>query len=992
MAEPGLEPIDEPQIECPPAILKKVAQFREHFGEYHNPSYNEAQVRIDFINPMLEALGWDVENKAGYAEAYRDVVYEDAVKISGTSKAPDYGFYIGGRVAGGGRKFFLEAKKPAIPIRTDAGPAYQLRRYAWTAKLPLSILTNFEDFVVYDTRVEPIKGDRALSTSVLKVNYTEYGKRWHEIASVYSLDAIRRGSFDRFTQTMVKRRDARPVDVAFLTEIEGWRESLAKNMALRNPTLSQRDLNFAVQRTIDRIVFLRMCEDRGIEPSRNLAAIVDFDDVYSRLSKLFRNADDRYNSGLFHFATPGKKVDPTRTERPDELTLELQIDDKVLEKILKRLYDSSYEFSVMPPEILGQVYERFLGKVITLDSQHRAIIEEKPEVRKAGGVFYTPAHVVDYIVKNTVGNLLEGHTPKEAARLNILDPACGSGSFLIGAYQYLLDWHLRWYLDNDPISHCKGADPPLMKVSTTSLGDDFRLTTKKRKQILLDTVFGVDVDPQAVEVTKLSLLLKVLEGESIDSLAAQLKLFHQRALPDLGKNIKCGNSLIAPDFYTLRRESITSDERVRINAFNWKAEFPEIFRNGAGFDAVIGNPPYKIVFGTEEKSYLELHYPTFCRNNDLYVAFLQKAKELIKPKSGVVGYIIPNTMLLGPYFDEIKKSLLESGVVYRVVDFGICRVFEQPNVFTCLVFFRSGAATSAEDFTEYVRLSEDPGYLDGLSFESLPFNIMESLRWAPLTGIQSKLEKISHGIGDVAHVKDVGLNYWTVGRGKKRGGSIADRILYAGPQENPRDLHYVKGRDIDRYLIREGMQWLRHDYENHLHPEVDVFRFSEEFLCRPKIIYRQTADHIIAAFDAAGKLTDKTSHLIALKDEWASEIDPLYLVALLNSKLMVYVYRALTLEEGRTFAQVKTFRVKELPLVLPKEANAVESGAYQRLVSLSGIMASRKSELQNVKNPLDQERLMRELSSADAEIDSIVCKIYQLNEDETRLVLEPPLT
>jgi hypothetical protein len=216
----------------------------------------------------------------------------------------------------------------------------------------------------------------------------------------------------------------------------GWRDTLARNIALRNPSLSQRELNYSVQATIDRIIFLRICEDRGIEAYGRLRGLVSGQNVCAHLREIYVEADHRYNSGLFHF-----EDERGRSDAPDRLTLSLAIDDKPLKDILRRLYypESPYEFSVLPADILGQAYEQFLGKVIRLTAGHRAVVEDKPEVKEAGGVYYTPT----YIVKNTVGRLLEGKTPKQAADLRILDPACGSGSFLIGAYQHLLDRYLE---------------------------------------------------------------------------------------------------------------------------------------------------------------------------------------------------------------------------------------------------------------------------------------------------------------------------------------------------------------------------------------------------------------------------------------------------------------------------------------------------------------------------------------------------------------------
>ena len=608
------------KMSVPEEVLELVDRFDRNREAYLSGQYNETQLRREFLDPFLEALGWDVNNRQGYAEAYKDVIHEDAIKIG----APDYCFRIGGT-----RKFFVEAKKPSVNLKDDISPAFQLRRYAWSSKLPLSVLTDFEEFAVYDCRIKPVQTDKASTGRVLYLTFNEYAQRWDDIASIFSREAVLKGSFDKYAETGKNKKGTAEVDDAFLKEIESWRDLLARNIALRNPGLSQRELNFAVQRVIDRIIFLRISEDRGIEEYGRLMALLNGTNVYRRLLDIFRNADERYNSGLFHF-----QKEKGRPELPDELTPSLAVDDKHLKDIIKRLYypESPYEFSVLPADILGHVYEQFLGKVIRLTSGHRAIVEEKPEVRKAGGVYYTPTYIVDYIVKNTVGKLLGdgGHdnpssllpldkgrkggvTPKDASKIRILDPACGSGSFLLGAYQYLLDWHRDWYVNNDPQKWATGRSPVLYQAQ----GGGWHLTTAEKKRILLNNIYGVDIDSQAVEVTKLSLLLKVLEGENNQTLERQLRFFHERALPDLGNNIKCGNSLIGPDFYDndlfkshqdhagKNHPSVSplakgglkgghgifdEEERYRINVFDWNAEFPEIMKAG-GFDAVIGNPP-----------------------------------------------------------------------------------------------------------------------------------------------------------------------------------------------------------------------------------------------------------------------------------------------------------------------------------------------------------------------------------------------------------------
>ncbi len=380
---------------APAVVLELVERFHHHLAAYKQNSYNEEQLRIEFLNPLFKALGWDMDNQQGYAAAYKEVIHEDALRVSGVTKAPDYAFRIGGV-----RKFFLEAKKPSVNIKEDIHPAYQLRRYAWSAKLPLSILCDFEEFAVYDCRIKPDKSDPAATARVLYLRYTDYATRWDELAGIFAKEAILKGSFDQYAESRKAKRGTTEVDTAFLEEIERWRELLARNLALRNPGLSPRELNFAVQQTIDRIIFLRICEDRGIEPYGELMGLQNGAQIYPRLVQKFLEADRRYNSGLFHF-----NEEPEQTGAPDTLTPGLHLDDKVLKDIFKHLYypDSPYEFSVLPGGILGQVYERFLGKVVRITPGRQVKIEEKPEVRKAGGVVYTPAFIAEHIVGQVLG-------------------------------------------------------------------------------------------------------------------------------------------------------------------------------------------------------------------------------------------------------------------------------------------------------------------------------------------------------------------------------------------------------------------------------------------------------------------------------------------------------------------------------------------------------------------------------------------------------------
>ena len=518
------------QTTAPAIIHKLVETFEQNLDSYRS-SKNETELRREFLDKFFTALGWDVANEKGYDELGKEVIHEFSVDVAGQQKKADYAFRVG---RGEKFDFLVEAKKPSVKIESSQEAAFQIRRYGWSAKLPINILSDFEHFAVYDCRTKPSYNDKASMGRIMLIHYKDYVSRWNEIVEIFSPEAVRKGSFAKYAEGMKGKKGTADVDDAFLQEIERWRELLAKNIALRNETIDIAGLNYSVQMTIDRIVFLRICEERGIEPENQLLEIVNRDGVYTELCELFKRADTKYNSGLFHF-----KQEKEQNSRHDGLTLSLDIDDKVLKDIISNLYypKSPYAFLYIPSDILGQVYERFLGKVIRLTAGHSAKVEEKPEVRKAGGVFYTPTYIVDYIVKNTVGKLVEKKSPKDIASLKIVDPACGSGTFLLGAYQFLLDWHLNWYVENEPEKAEKSK--AIVKV-----GDGYRLTTAKKKEILLNNIHGVDIDAQAVEVTKLSLLLKVLENAS-----GQLGLGMERVLPDLGSNIKCGNSLIGFDYF-----------------------------------------------------------------------------------------------------------------------------------------------------------------------------------------------------------------------------------------------------------------------------------------------------------------------------------------------------------------------------------------------------------------------------------------------------------
>ena len=407
-----------------------VKQFYYNLRAYESSGYKESRVESDYIEKFFILLGWDVNNDNGSSELYRDVIKRENVEIKGHQKEADYAFTIGGSNI----TFFVEAKKPSVNILRDKEPAYQIRNYAWNSKKAVSILTNFKDFAIYDCRIKPNEKDDPKVARIFSISFNEYLSNFEFLYETFSQSAVKKGSLERYIEDKSKK-SVSEVDDEFLKELEGWRKDLAKNIAINNPKLSINELNFSVQMILDRILFLRIAEDKNIEKEDKLKEISENKNIYKRLIDYFGEADAKYNSGIFDF-------------KSDSITPELKIDDKVLTEIIGNLYypKSPYNFKIINIEILGSAYERFLGNTLRLTANHQVKVEQKPLVKKSGGIYYTPEFVVDYIVKNTIGKIIDNKTPEQIKDIRILDMACGSGTFLVRAYKYLLDHNLEYYL------------------------------------------------------------------------------------------------------------------------------------------------------------------------------------------------------------------------------------------------------------------------------------------------------------------------------------------------------------------------------------------------------------------------------------------------------------------------------------------------------------------------------------------------------------------
>jgi len=920
-------------------ISELVERFTDQYDSYKKSDYNETLTRRDFIDPFFKALGWDIDNENGYAESYREVIHEDKVKVGKATKAPDYSF----RLVGGKRLFFVEAKKPSVSVKDEIQPAYQVRRYGWSAKLPISIITDFEEFSVYDCTKKPKPTDKASNARIKYLTFKEYLTEFDFLWDTFSKERVLKGSFDKFVQSDTHKKGTATVDKEFLQSLDSWRTYLATSISWNNKELDEDEINFVVQQTIDRIIFLRIAEDRSVEPYGTLKEAIKQGEYYKNLFRQFEQADEKYNSGLFDF-------------KKDKISKNIQIDNKVIKTIVNELYypESPYEFSVLSVEILGSAYEQFLGKTITIDKAHRAKIEEKPEVRKAGGVYYTPQYVVDYIVQNTVGKLIEGKTPKEVSKIKIVDPACGSGSFLIGAYQYLLDWHKNFYSDNGKPSKGKKDNP---------LTPEGNLTTAEKKRILLNNIFGVDIDVNAVEVTKLSLLLKCMEGETEASIASQLRLFNERVLPTLDENIKSGNSLVDTDFYD---SQLDFGEEKKIKPFNWQKAFPEIFKQG-GFDAVIGNPPYVMLQNLETREVFDYSLRKFESAKykiDTYQIFTEQSVKLLK-ENGLLGFITPNTFLKNIYSEPLRKFILNNCIIQEILLFNYS-VFAAASVDTCIFIFKKAKASKKSKLL--VNKADTPFIVNEvaqLSQSQFEKNNRTDYNLTISNGDSEILNKISK------QSKPLGTYC-----GAYFGIQTFDRTKYVSDfKKSEKYEPVIDGGNIEPYRLKPATEFV-----NYI-PSAIKSGGNETIYRQDRICIRQIGATPISTFVPANIFTLNTIYNVYLKEKNVSDIK--FLLGIINSNATKFFWRKNNSDEKKTFPKIKKEAILSIPVPVIEKKNNQQHDEIVKLVNQLLLLNEEKA---TSKLSTKISQIESKIEYCSNRINQLVYQLYELTEDEIKIV------
>ena len=966
-------------------IKDLVARFKQNEKSYTSVIYDESNTRTDFIDKFFEALNWDVRNDNGFAERFREVVREDKVVINGQTKAPDYSFRLGGQ-----KIFFVEAKKPSVNIKDDIAPAYQLRRYAYTAKLPLSILTDFEEFAVFDTKIKPNPNDKASAARIQYMRYDQYEENFDYLWNTFSKEAVQTGSFDQYCESGKNKRGTSEIDNELLSTIEKWRLDLAKNIALRNPQLSLRNLNIAVQKIIDRIIFLRIAEDKDMEDLETLKNACNSSDAYNELKKVFENANVKYNSGLF---------------ASENWINELIIDSKVLKDIANELYYPScpYAWVALPVEVLGNIYEKFLGSEINfknVKNGHTVTVEEKPEIKKAGGVFYTPTYIVKYIVEQTIGKKLANCTPENASSITICDPACGSGSFLVGAFKYLLNWYLDKYTKNKTEENKNLKTGKLISVK-----NGIELSIQEKKKILTTHIYGVDIDAQAVEVTKLSLYLQMLEGEG----KQENSLFREsdmHVLPYLGDNIKCGNSLIGSDFYASQDLSLFEEEAMyKVNAFDWEKEFSQIFKNG-GFDCVIGNPPYVNINTMPEyheyfsKKYSEIH----TGYNDLMYYFLYRGINLLN-KTGIYGVITSNYFLGNEYAKKLRLFL--NSKVTSIINFKNAQIFSEASVHTTLLFAKN---ENTENEIKIFTYRENKSPQEVILNESYDFSTLTknelSDTWLiadkSSTSIINKINTNSVFLGDIAEIVKGAET------GKNGIFSVPYKIIKDNLIEEEIVRKCIKNSHIHRYHINSVDLFLIYcdnnfsskkypntykyleKYKNELsdrrgpkNNEYEWWRLHrpsvKEFHDAPeKIIVPYRAEHNRFAYDDQQFFNDGGDiRAIVMKENCGYLIK--YILALLNSTLLDWYFGFI----GKTKGNSREYFNKPLALIPIKYATQSQQ---QELANLATLMMEAVKKQQDAKSDQEKKICKMRIDAIDAQINAKVYDLYNLTKEEIAIV------
>lgn len=625
--------MDEARREVARLVEAFEAQALEVTNSVHG--YTETETRGDFIDPLLQALGWDVHNRSGCRQAERDVVLERTGADDGSAIGrPDY------RLRYGGRDWMpVEAKKPSTRLTTNPTAAKQARTYGWSLSLPASVLTNFAELMIFDATVE-VQDDDGVSVALIPgchFTYQDFVLKFDELWKRLSYASLAGDGLSVVYSYTQPPRGESPFDRSFLDHFRRWRLLLASDIARNNRTLGAPEVGRRTQRLLNALLFLRVCEDRNIGRYEGLIMSASA----NTLLQTFRDADLVFNAGMFDVLS-STVVSPT-----------------AITAVVREMYwpRSKFAYGVLRPDILAGVYEQYLAERVEIATPGSIHLVQKPELTHAGGVVPTPGWVVDKLLRSSLGTKLSD-SQAVPFNLTVLDPACGSGIFLVAALE-------------------------MLAATAESGGEPNNLSTRGR--LAQQHLFGVDIDGEAVEVTKLSLLLAVLGDEVVDTRASR------GLLPDLSNNIRTGNSLVGNDFDTLMPAVAAIPER---RAAATPFDFQDAFAPPAGsatFSVIVGNPPYARIQTMAQYLPDQLAYFRDSRsgyhsaqghNFDMYMLFVERSLRLLTP-DGRLAFIVPHRFTSGPAGIPMRELI--GPRLTRMVHFGEEQVFQGRTTYTCLL-------------------------------------------------------------------------------------------------------------------------------------------------------------------------------------------------------------------------------------------------------------------------------------------------------------------
>ena len=1007
-------------------VADLVRRFKLNEADHLRATYNETQTRTEFITPLLEAFGWDVHNTEGHPLSFREVIEEATVEVGEErlSKRPDYELRLARQ-----RKLFVEAKKPSVRIDRDRAPAFQTRRYGYSASLPISVVTNFYQLAIYDCQPVPVETEEAHVARMSLIDYEEFEARFDELWSLLSREAVYSGDFDRHFAIDATRHGAEQFDDLFLAQVRDWRKRLAIDIHANTPGLSAEELTYAVQLFLSRIVFLRICEDREIEKYETLKNL-DAAGTYDGLLAILRRADEFYNSGLFRLM--------------DDERLGIRISDAALRSIINELYypQSPYTFAVVETKVLGEIYEQFLGEVISVRDGAVEIVS-KPEVRESGGVVPTPGFIADAIVDRTLGPAIAGKSPAELEGFTVADTCCGSGIFLLSAYECLLGHYLSWYLDHDRARHVG------RRIYDAGAGL-WRLTFEEKRDILLAHLRGVDIDPNAVEVAQFSLLLKLIEDESEVVLKEFVAMQKRPALPLLGDTIRCGNSLVSTAEWRAVCGAMPRALREKVNPFTWSDEFPVEMADG-GFGVIVGNPPYiriqnMVAFSPQEVAYYQKGGSPFTTarqdNFDKYALFIERSLSLVRP-DGRIGMIVPHKFMTIHAGRALRGLLSRDALLEEIVHFGVKQVFGRgTSNYTCLmVLNRAGC--------DAVRI-EKAGPLKGWRYgqegpvSTIPATELDATPWefadeevrtlftriragfpARLSalakievGVQTSADKIYIIRPDVSDADCVAFQWnnqdWRIERDILRP-CLHDAPVYAfvRPEANawlifPYDLVATAGDRLRARLIQPDEMAARYPgcwaYLNARREELtnrnivggpvgelQWYQFGRSQSLtkfdRPKIILpvlsvepRYGYDDTNTLFTGGG---NGPYYMVRARDD--VDISTLYLLAVLNHPLSEAFIRTNTSPfRGGYYSHGKQF-IENLPIPVPNDEQliVIETLTTRLIMTIDGCAAAR--------TPHEQTRKDREVNDLRVEIEQRVSAVFGLSPEDFATAQSVPI-